>query len=646
MSGLIVAGMHRSGTSLTTAFLTKGGYHPGDVLLTSPTENYFEDKTFVGLHRKWLGSMVPEGNGHHDWGISDGGSVPREPDGELWNEMSQQAADFFATRANGPRRWSAKDPRASLFLPLWAANTTAKFVLVYRNPWDVVDSAVRLGEPKFCSRPRLVRDAWYDYNSRLLEFAVQHHARCFVLAAENLVRKPEAVWAALQAFAEVQGPVPYDVVDMAKFVLRDSSTSISRIYDDLYPAHSKLLRDLDQVAAVTRQLSSIEVQKAGRPRHAGQLSPGTGVQVVIPCRNDGDFLAEAIASVDEHGGDRVELTIVDDGSTEPETLRILGLLRESGRDVVVTPGVGLSAARNAGISASQTCAVLPLDADNRLRRVLLDSVELIENGSADVVHGKWQRFGTDSTLVEPPLMTADNLIWTNTVDACALIRRSLLENLSGWDPSLPFWEDWDLWLGAVEQGAKVTRLDEVTFDYLVRADSLNAGALDDVERHFAAVRHITSKHETLLGSRAAQLVDQAHTIASALHHQRKDCHRLEEALGIANENLRQLNEKLLQVELAIDRKGAELMLRETTWAARVDELLQDNHQLRATSEKLEADIERMSVDFRERELRLSASLENRQKRILHLRAELEAVRSRRVLQLVDRVAETWRRRVR
>jgi hypothetical protein len=58
VSGIIVAGMHRSGTSLATRFLVAGGWDPGEVLLSSPKEEYYEDSSFVDLHRRWLAELI------------------------------------------------------------------------------------------------------------------------------------------------------------------------------------------------------------------------------------------------------------------------------------------------------------------------------------------------------------------------------------------------------------------------------------------------------------------------------------------------------------------------------------------------------------------------------------------------------------
>src|SRR5260370_33376407 len=74
------------------------------------------------------------------------------------------------------------------------------------------------------------------------------------------------------------------------------------------------------------------------------------VSIVIPCYNHGAMLREALASVEQvRNPNVVEVIIVDDGSSEAETLRILNEVAEAGHRVVSQPNRGPGAARNAGI---------------------------------------------------------------------------------------------------------------------------------------------------------------------------------------------------------------------------------------------------------------------------------------------------------
>lgn len=570
--GVIVAGMHRSGTSLTTRVLAEAGWHPGDEVLSSADERYLEDASFVALHRSWLETCLPAGRGHADWGVSAAGVVDlASRSSAVAAEHSAAARAFVERRSAAGERWVAKDPRATLFLPVWAEIDSPRFVLVYRNPWDVVDSAVRLGSDVFCRRPRLALHAWLDHNQRLADFATAHRDRCVVIAAEMITLDPAQVQAALHGFLGAEVPAPSSLLDPARFVRRDDAHPIAALYRDVHPDLCAVLDRLDDLADVARR-----PVPARRPRvtaAGGTLPPGTGVQVIVPCRDDGDFVLEAIASVDDcaltvaDGGrdSLIELTVVDDGSTDAETVRILDALRGSGRHVVTTSGIGLAAARNAGLATSSTLAVIPLDADNRLRPPLVEGLALLVAGDADIVHGPWVRFGMERRVVEPPPIALESLVPSNTVDACALIRRDLLERLGGWDAGLRFWEDWDLWLGAVGAGARVHRLDAPSFEYLVRPDSLSSVPTADHEARAGAVERIVARHTTLLGPVVSRLVVRIHQCDTV----RVAALTAKKWLDVAHDDLRTRHRHLAQEHHDLAQRHQELAQRHHDLAAQL-----------------------------------------------------------------------------
>ena len=67
------------------------------------------------------------------------------------------------------------------------------------------------------------------------------------------------------------------------------------------------------------------------------------VSVVMPCRNDGATLHEAVASIGLEAQPEVELIVVDDGSDDAQTLHALERLKDRGIRVMRTAGEGPSA---------------------------------------------------------------------------------------------------------------------------------------------------------------------------------------------------------------------------------------------------------------------------------------------------------------
>src|SRR4051794_16506660 len=88
------------------------------------------------------------------------------------------------------------------------------------------------------------------------------------------------------------------------------------------------------------------------------------VAVIVPCYNDGDTLVATVGSLDDN--EPVELIVIDDGSVEPPTCRILEQLEAADGVRVVQHGHnrGLIEARMTGLAATSAPLVLPLDADD------------------------------------------------------------------------------------------------------------------------------------------------------------------------------------------------------------------------------------------------------------------------------------------
>jgi glycosyltransferase involved in cell wall biosynthesis len=167
------------------------------------------------------------------------------------------------------------------------------------------------------------------------------------------------------------------------------------------------------------------------------------VSVIIPCFRQAQFLKEAIESVLLQSHPRVDVVIVDDGSTDNA--------REIAR---AFPGVrylrqrnqGLAAARNAGIGLSAGDYLVFLDADDCLMpRALeagLDAFHL--HGRAGMVAGHHQSMDVRSQFLAPARF--DNPGETTFLSllrkyslgppGVMLFRREVIKRLGGFDASV------------------------------------------------------------------------------------------------------------------------------------------------------------------------------------------------------------------
>jgi glycosyltransferase involved in cell wall biosynthesis len=224
--------------------------------------------------------------------------------------------------------------------------------------------------------------------------------------------------------------------------------------------------------------------------------------VVIPCYNDGPFLADAVGSVRTDG---VETVVVDDGSTDPATRRALDDIAREDVTVVRQANSGLSAARMAGVRAAAAPYIYNLDADDLGVRSALETMadRLDSDPDAAVCYGDYEEFG-DSELIRlvPPRIDPYRLAYANEYPVTAMFRRSALQAADGWRHLGAGYEDWRLWMTLAERGFKGIHAGPgvITFRRRVHGERMLAAAKED---HRALYRALRREHPALFANLAA-----------------------------------------------------------------------------------------------------------------------------------------------
>ncbi len=225
------------------------------------------------------------------------------------------------------------------------------------------------------------------------------------------------------------------------------------------------------------------------------------ISVIIPCYNQGRFLAESAGSVLKSDYKDFEIIIVDDGSIDPETCRIIDRLDYPQTSVIRRMNGGLAAARNSGISEARGKYILPLDADDRISKSYIrQAVDVMEaEPETGLVYCHAEKFGSETGRWRLPAFSRWRMRLGNVIFCSAIYRRADWKESGGYDETLcRGWEDWDFWLGLLELGRKVHCLPDVGFYYRKNESSMAAvmGPELKVELH----RLIMSRHGSFFGS--------------------------------------------------------------------------------------------------------------------------------------------------
>lgn len=178
------------------------------------------------------------------------------------------------------------------------------------------------------------------------------------------------------------------------------------------------------------------------------------VAVVIPCHNYGEFLQEAIESVQRQTHPAVAIVVVDDSSTDntqevAESLNVTYIQTDVGN---------VFEARKLGYEATQSDLLCFLDADDRIAPDYLEQAAKLmqSNWRLGIVYSDMERFGSEKgrtnfpTVFDPVRFQRDNYLHAGSV-----VRRSALRITQAFEaprPSHLTHEDWLLWSRVIDAG--------------------------------------------------------------------------------------------------------------------------------------------------------------------------------------------------
>ncbi|MEM6793333.1 MAG: hypothetical protein AAF725_05095 [Acidobacteriota bacterium] len=142
--GLLVLGMHRSGTSALMGALERLGLRLGEPLMGAQPGNprgYFEHLSFYRLHQEILDRF---GHTWDDLRTFD----PERLDPKRVEDCAAELAERVEEHFGDGLPWAIKDPRMCRLLPLWrtalkSLGSEPRYLIAFRHPDEVVASLAR-----------------------------------------------------------------------------------------------------------------------------------------------------------------------------------------------------------------------------------------------------------------------------------------------------------------------------------------------------------------------------------------------------------------------------------------------------------------------------------------------------------------------
>ena len=177
-----------------------------------------------------------------------------------------------------------------------------------------------------------------------------------------------------------------------------------------------------------------------------------------------------------------EIIVVNDGSTNPETLAFLDHIKESGKQIqiVSTENKGVIHARNLVLKLVTAKYVLFLDPDDELKLDYLEraKIEILSNETTDVFFTNVEIVSeTKTTIWKTGPFLEKFLMVQNTIPMSSVIKTETIKDLRGFARDFELGlEDWDLWVRACLSGATAKHLDFVGYRYFEKPISRSSEA--------------------------------------------------------------------------------------------------------------------------------------------------------------------------
>ncbi|GAB6036044.1 glycosyltransferase [Fundidesulfovibrio butyratiphilus] len=177
------------------------------------------------------------------------------------------------------------------------------------------------------------------------------------------------------------------------------------------------------------------------------------VSVVIPTYNRAGMVGRAVASVLKQTHRDLECLVVDDGSSD-DTPAVLAAMADPRLKVTRQDNRGVSAARNAGLALARGDYLALLDSDDHFLPTKIERQLAFMRAHGYAICQTQEIWMRGGRRVNPMAKhaKADGDFFERALSiclvspSCVMFTRAFLDEVGGFDETLPACEDYDLWL--------------------------------------------------------------------------------------------------------------------------------------------------------------------------------------------------------
>ncbi len=232
------------------------------------------------------------------------------------------------------------------------------------------------------------------------------------------------------------------------------------------------------------------------------------ISIVIPCYNLGKYLDETVDSVLCQTLQDFEIIIVNPGSSDEFTNKLLSNYTRPKTRIISTHHMGVSESRNVGITEARSPYICCLDSDDLLEPTCLEkSVGILDNHPIVGFVSFWYRMfdGGEGMVTHESCGIVDFLI-DNSACAAAVFKKKAWEECGGYDESLKTgFEDWDFWINILTKGYEAYIIKEFLFKYRIRPDARHHACDNSASRRML-YRVLMEKYEKAFRDNALDII--------------------------------------------------------------------------------------------------------------------------------------------